>query len=75
MSTIAMREFIKSEIDFLPEDSLLAVQDFVCQKLHVPNTETLAAIQETEDIIAGKIERKSYKTAAELFAAIRSGKN
>jgi len=35
--------------------------------LKVPNKETLKAMQETEDILSGKIERKGYKSAEELF--------
>ena len=36
-------------------------------ELKVPNKETLKAMQETEDILSGKIERKEYKSAEELF--------
>lgn len=36
-------------------------------ELKVPNGETLKAMQETEDILSGKIERKGYKSAEELF--------
>ena len=36
-------------------------------ELKVPNKETLEAMQETEDILSGKIERKEYKSAEELF--------
>ena len=36
-------------------------------ELKVPNKETLKSIQETEDILSGKIERKEYKSAEELF--------
>jgi len=36
-------------------------------ELKVPNKETLKAMQETEDILSGKIERKGYKSAEELF--------
>ena len=36
-------------------------------ELKVPNRETLKAMQETEDILSGKIERKGYKSAEELF--------
>lgn len=36
-------------------------------ELKVPNKETLKSIQETEDILSGKIERKGYKSAEELF--------
>jgi len=32
------------------------------------NAETLAAIQEAEDIAMGKIQAKSYKTVAEMEA-------
>ena len=32
-----------------------------------PNKETLKAMQETDDILSGKIERKGYKSAEELF--------
>ena len=32
-----------------------------------PNKETLKAMQETEDILSGKIERKGYNSAEELF--------
>ena len=36
-------------------------------ELKVPNKETLKAMQETKDILSGKIERKGYKSAEELF--------
>ena len=36
-------------------------------ELKVSNGETLKAMQETEDILSGKIERKGYKSAEELF--------
>ena len=36
-------------------------------ELKVPNRETLKAMQETEDILSGKIKRKGYKSAEELF--------
>ena len=36
-------------------------------ELKMPNKETLKAMQETEDILSGKIERKGYKSAEELF--------
>ena len=36
-------------------------------ELKVPNKETLKAMQETEDILSGKIEGKGYKSAEELF--------
>lgn len=32
-----------------------------------PNAETLAAMRETEDIIAGRVQAKSYSSARELF--------
>jgi hypothetical protein len=34
------------------------------------NAETLAAMQEARDIMAGKMEAKRYKTAAEMHADI-----
>ncbi|MCL1967637.1 MAG: hypothetical protein FWF67_07110 [Fibromonadales bacterium] len=34
------------------------------------NAETLAAMQEARDIMAGKVETKRYKTAAEMHADI-----
>ena len=36
-------------------------------ELKVPNRETLKAMQETEDILSGKIKRKGYNSAEELF--------
>ena len=33
----------------------------------IPNKETLKAMQETDDILSGKIERKGYNSAEELF--------
>ena len=36
-------------------------------ELKVPNRQTLEAMQETEDILSGKIERKGYQSAEELF--------
>ena len=36
-------------------------------ELKVPNKETLKAMQETEDILSDKIERKGYNSAEELF--------
>ena len=35
---------------------------------YTPNNETLEAIQETEDILRGKIKAKVYSTPEELFA-------
>ena len=36
-------------------------------ELKVPNRETLKAMQETDDILSGKIEKKGYNSAEELF--------
>ena len=36
-------------------------------ELKVPNRETWKAMQETDDILSGKIERKGYNSAEELF--------
>ena len=36
-------------------------------ELKVPNRETRKAMQETDDILSGKIERKEYNSAEELF--------
>lgn len=36
-------------------------------ELKVPNKKTLKAMQETDDILSGKIERKGYNSAKELF--------
>lgn len=33
----------------------------------VPNAETLAAMRETEDILAGRVQSKRYSTARALF--------
>lgn len=33
----------------------------------IPNEKTLAAMQETEDIISGKIQTKRYTSVEELF--------
>ena len=41
-------------------------------ELKVPNKETLKAIQETEDILSGKIERKGYNSAEEFTTFQRS---
>ena len=37
-----------------------------------PNTETLAAIQECEDILSGKIHAKAYTDIDEMFSDILS---
>jgi len=39
------------------------------------NAETLAAMQEARDIMAGKAEAKRYKTAAEMHADILAEKD
>ena len=36
-------------------------------ELKVPNTKTLNAMQETDDMLSGEIERKGYNSAEELF--------
>ena len=36
-------------------------------ELKIPNIETLKVMQETDDILSGKIERKGYNSAEELF--------
>lgn len=36
-------------------------------ELKIPNRETRKAMQETDDILSGKIERKGYNSAEELF--------
>lgn len=36
-------------------------------ELKIPNRETLKVMQETDDILSGKIERKGYNSAEELF--------
>ena len=36
-------------------------------ELKVPNRETRKAMQETDDILSGKIEKKGYNSAEELF--------
>jgi len=38
----------------------------------VPNLETLAAIQEAEDIISGKVQAKTYQSVNELFDEIEA---
>ncbi len=35
-----------------------------------PNAETLAALQETEDMLAGRIDAPRYASAQELFEAL-----
>lgn len=41
----------------------------------VPNAETIAAIQECEDIVSGKISAKRYSTAREMIDDIMSEEN
>lgn len=36
-------------------------------EMHNPNAETLAAMRETEDILAGRVQAKRYASARELF--------
>lgn len=36
-------------------------------ELKIPNAQTLKAIQEVEDIVAGKIKTKTYDTVEEAF--------
>jgi hypothetical protein len=42
------------------------IGDSECSLDHTPNVATIAAMQEVQDIIDGKIKAKSYKSAAEL---------
>lgn len=39
-------------------------------KINNYNAETMKALQETNDIISGKIKRPTYKTSKELFKAL-----
>ncbi len=39
-------------------------------KINNFNAETIKALEETEDIISGKISRPVYKTTEELFSAL-----
>ncbi|MGN0640308.1 MAG: hypothetical protein ACI4JT_05075 [Oscillospiraceae bacterium] len=38
----------------------------------IPNEKTLAAMQEAEDILSGKIKAKSYDSVQELFEDLAS---
>lgn len=38
----------------------------------MPNERTLAAMQETEDIISGKIQTKRYTSVEELFKELNA---
>lgn len=43
------------------------------QYVHLePNAETIAAMQECEDIISGKVYAKAYNSAEEMFADLDS---
>ena len=37
-----------------------------------PSAETLAAMRETEDILAGRVQAKRYSSASELFADLKA---
>jgi DNA-damage-inducible protein J len=43
-------------------------------KKHRYNAETEAAMQESQDIISGKIKRKGFATVAEMNAALDAGR-
>jgi len=61
IETLIPNEYIGREIEIimLPIDGDMAY-----------NSETLAAMQEARDIMAGKVKAKRYKTAAEMHADI-----
>ena len=40
--------------------------------MEIPNEKTLAAMQEAEDILSGKIKAKSYDSVQELFEDLES---
>jgi len=55
------------------EREALAVEDFdATYPDDVPNLETLAAIQEAEDIINGRVKAKTYHSAEELHDEIEA---
>lgn len=75
---MSTRELAYSMIDNLTEEQLNALivvlRGWEVEN-DVPNGETLAAMQECEDIINGKIEAKSYSSAHEMIEDILSEKN
>jgi hypothetical protein len=51
-----------------PQDSYVCP---ICGKTeHTPNAETIAALQETQDMIDGKIPSKGYHSISELIGAL-----
>jgi hypothetical protein len=63
---------------FIPNEYIgreLEIIVFPLEEEHKYNAETLAAMQEARDIMAGKIETKRYKTATEMHADILSEKD
>lgn len=59
-TSTAITMFLKSVVRYggIPLDLRLAES---------PNTETMAALQESDDIINGRIQAKTYNSAAELI--------
>jgi hypothetical protein len=75
-------ELLIREIQDLPVDCVTEVLDFVgylkqkrfqtVMDHHTPNALTLAAMQEVQDMINGKIPQKSYHSLDEMLEALHS---
>lgn len=71
---MSIREIAYDIVDNLTEEQL---RGFILMfsgsaSDEIPNEKTLAAIQETEDILSGKIKVKSYSSVKELFEDLES---
>ena len=66
---MSIREIAYDIIDNFSEEQLKGFIS-MCRgivNMEIPNEKTLSAIQETEDILSGKIKVKSYSSVEELF--------
>lgn len=71
---MSIREIAYNILDNLTEEQL---KGFVLmfsgvQNMEIPNEKTLAAMQEAEDIISGKVKAKVYNSVEELFEDLES---
>ncbi|MCL2054580.1 MAG: hypothetical protein FWG90_09160 [Oscillospiraceae bacterium] len=76
MAGTASREFVKMQIDFLPDaglDEVLMAINAVKHKFvpHIPNAETIAAMEEAERISSDP-NTKRYSNFAELLEDVLS---
>lgn len=72
---MSTREKLFSMLETLTDEQLEGLCDFISNFIHIsdePNDDTLAAMQESEDIASGKTAAKRYSCAQEMIDDILS---